>query len=786
MPPQPTTRRTLEVWNVWILIATLIVGTILVTPFLSVGLETTKAFLLAAGAIVTLVLYIVARLSRGNIVLPPLALVGSLWLPAVAYGLSTIFSGTPFTTSLWGATLEPDTLGFIVVAATLGTLVAFVIRRAEHYQTLLRAGAWTFVGITLVQVAIVIVGQVMPDTIAPSFSLLGSFQDLSYLLGLGVVATLVTVRFVTLSARIRRVLAATMIAALALIAVAGATIVLVLVALVALGFFIESVMMRKGSATDDELDDVTLLTEREVESDGGTHSIAWPLPVLAVAVFFLVGSALSGALATGLHINALTVSPSWQSTLTVAQKTYSASPVFGTGPGSFGAEWLKYRDASLNTTVFWNTDFHSGVGFIPTSFVTTGLLGAACWLLFMILFIVLGLRMLISRAPEDPVARYVSMLAFVATVYLFAIATFALPNVVLLALLFVFAGLFASTTRYASGAGQWGLIFSRSPRVGFVVVFVLTLFMFASVVVAYTLVERYVALVALSNASTAFSSGDLALAEQEVQQSISFSPSAAAYQTQANIASVKLGQIAATTTLSATAAQQAFQATLSGGINAAITATRLAPTDYQAWLALGNLYAQAVPLNVSGAYDSAKTAFDKAQALNPTSPEILYVLAQLDLAHKDLKAAKADLKSAIALKQDYLKAIFLLSQLEVQDGNVKEALDAALAAAYFAPNDPTVLFQVGVLRAASGDYAGAESALRSAVDANNQFANARYFLAAVYAKEKNLAKATEQLQAIADLSADNAAAVQPLITQLKAGKNPFPANLLSLGTPPVN
>ena len=131
-----------------------------------------------------------------------------------------------------------------------------------------------------------------------------------------------------------------------------------------------------------------------------------PLVVLAVSLFFLVGGTLGGALANALHVNVLSVSPSWQSTLSIAHNVYSSSPVFGSGPGTFGIDWLTYRDASLNSTVFWNTNFSSGIGFIPTSFVTTGLIGVLAWVVFLGLFIVLGLRMLIARAPQDEFIRY--------------------------------------------------------------------------------------------------------------------------------------------------------------------------------------------------------------------------------------------------------------------------------------------------------------------------------------------------------------------------------------------
>ena len=786
MPPQPSSvRSSVETGSVIALVAALVLALIVVIPSSAFPFAATKTFLLAAGTLVTLALYILARLSRGNVIFPPIALVVALWLPALAYALSSAFSGIPFANAFWGTALEPDTFGFILAAAVLGTLAALALRRPEHYRLFLRAGAWLFGAIAVLEALTIIAGQFAPNTIPPTFSLIGSLEDLALFLGLGVAGVLITLRFLELAPSSRRLLFILGVIALAVLAVANSSFVWTLLALVSLGLFVEAVMRRRASSADADLDDAVVVSEMPSGADTGTRSLIAPLVVLAVSIFFFIGGTLGGALASAFHVNVLNVRPSWQSTLSIVRDVYASSPVLGSGPGTFGAAWLKHRDPSLNTTVFWNIDFTSGIGFIPTSFATTGLVGAVAWIAFLALFAVLGLRMLILRAPEDAFVRYVAILAFVATAYLAAAAVFDLPGTVILALLFVFAGLFASTMRYAARGGQWGILFARSPRLGFVIVFSLTLLLLASVAAAYTLVERYVAATELARADAAFSAGNLDAADSAVQGSLAFAPSASAYQTQAAVASARLSQIAASSTMSAAAAQQAFQAALSTGINAALTATRLAPDDYQNWLALGNLYAQAVPLKVSGAYDSAKTAYGKAQALNPTNPQIPYILAQLDIANKDTKAAEADLKAAVALKQDYTAAIFLLSQLEVQDGNVKDALASAEAAAYFTPNDPNILFQVGVLRAASNDLPGAEQALAGAVAANPQFANARYFLAAVYAKQGDMKNALAQMQAIAALSSDNAKAVAPQLSALGAGKDPFPRNLLSASTAPV-
>lgn len=789
MPPQQpvlaTRRLSIETISVWALFATIIVAVFAFVPFVAVPFAITKTFLLAAGALITLALYILARLGRGNVILPPFVLVGALWLPLIAYTLSASFSGVSFMNALWGSAFEPDTLGFILVATILGTLTAFLLRRTEQYKSFLQVSTWIFGIFVVLQALVVVVGQFAPNTISPAFSIIGSSEDLALLLGLGVVGILIALREVNLSTSAHRARITVLAVALILLAIANSSLTWILVAVIALGLFVKAVMQRKMKVADSDIDDAALMNEAPLETDEGSHSLLIPLAVLAISLFFLIGGTLGNALANALHVNTLNVRPSWSSTFSVAENVYATSPVFGSGPGTFGVEWLKYRDAALNSTIFWNVDFSSGMGFIPTSFVTTGLLGVLSWVAFLALFIGLGLRMLILRAPQDTFVRYVALFSFIASTYLFTSSIFGLPNTVILTLAFVFAGLFISTTRFAAQNQQWGIVFSRSPRLGFIVVFSLTILLLGSVAAAYSLVGRYIATVELAKAGAAFSSGNLDTADTAAQNSIVFAPSAAAYQIEAGIATVRLDQIAASSTMSTSVAQQAFQATLSGGINAALTATRLAPSDYQNWLILGNLYAKAVPLGVTGAYDSAKTAYEKANMQNPTNPQIPYIIAQLNIANKNIKAAKDNLKAAITLKQDYTTAIFLLSQLEVQDGNVKGALEAALAAAYFTPNNPNILFQVGILRAAEGDYAGAAVALAASVSANSQFANARYFLSAVYAKLGDIQNALKQMQAISDMSSDNAKAVATQLAALAAGKNPFPANLLSISPVPV-
>src|SRR5512146_36289 len=172
MPPQQSVaqRRSLDTISIWALLATFIVALFIFIPSTSIPFVATKTFVLAAGALITLALYILARLSRRNVIFPSSWLLIALWLPVVAYTLSAVFSGGSFSNALWGSALEPDTFGFMLVAAVLGTLAALVLRRADHFQAFLRTSAVVFAILVALQILVLIVGQFAPSTISPAFS----------------------------------------------------------------------------------------------------------------------------------------------------------------------------------------------------------------------------------------------------------------------------------------------------------------------------------------------------------------------------------------------------------------------------------------------------------------------------------------------------------------------------------------------------------------------------------------------------------------------------------------
>lgn len=746
----------------------------------------TKTLVLMMGTLIALALYIVARLTRGNVILPPTMLLGALWLVPLAYALSALFSGANAGMAFFGTEFESATLGFMIALSAIATLFALAFRREAEYGLFYKVAGYAFGVLAVVQVILVIAARMAPNAIAPLSNLVGSFSDMGMLAGLGVVTALLALRFLELSGRSRILLWVGIALGFFLLALVNSFTLWLLVTLVSLGLLIESLMRRmKASGAEPDLEGVATMPLTVEEAPGEPRPVGPALVALVVSLFFLIsGSTIGNAFSSAFGASFIDVRPSWQSTFGVGGHTYASSPLFGSGPGTFGEEWVKHRDRALNDTIFWNVDFASGIGYVPTAMVTTGVLGTLAWLAFLGLFLYAAARTLLMRLPQSPAMRFVAMASFVGAAYVLALAIVATPGPVVLAAGFVLLGLAASSTRHGRDKMEWGVIFSRNPRAGFAVVFILTILLIGTVFAAYVVVERYLAGLAYGESATALARGDLPGAEAAAIRSLAFAEQDRTYRLAAAISVARMGEIAASTTLAPTDAQQQFQAALSASIQAAARATELSPDNYQNWLALGGVFQSVVPLQIEGAAAQAVAAYERAGALAPTNPGIPYTLAQLAIAGGDYPAAETRLLEAIALKRDYTQAILLLSQLQVQLGKAAEALQAVEAAIYFSPNDPATLFQAGVLRLGTGDEAGAIQALSRAVELNDRYANARFFLAVAQASSGQLEQAAAQLTAVAALSEENVQAVASDLAALKEGKNPYPASRLrTLGVP---
>lgn len=767
------------------LIGTMALAFLAITVSPNLSFLGTKVFLIMLGVIISFALFVIARLTRGNVIVPPSFLLVAVWFVPAAYALSTLFSGANPSIAFAGTEFEPQTLGFVLTLAVFATLVALILRRETDYGFFF---SWVsrIAGLALVvQVLLILIARFSPGTIAPLSNLIGPFSDMGMLTGLGVLGGLMALRFLALSKMSRLLVVIGVVLGFMVLAVVNSSLVWILLCGISLGLLVEALMRRKAPSADADLDGVsTIVVETEGQSDE-RRPIGLPIVSLVVSLFFLIGGGTIGnALSSALGTSFIDVRPSWQATFDIGSHTLASSPLFGSGPGTFGQEWLMYRDRALNDTIFWNVDFVSGIGYVPTSMVTTGVIGIIAWLAFLAAFAFAGVRALLLRLPQGRMTRFTAIFSFLGAGYVLALAIFSTPGAVVLLAGFALLGVFISSTRFGRDKVELGILFSRSPRLGFVIVFALTLLLIATVYAAYAITVRYLSSIAYGEAVTALSAGDVAASQDAVVRSLALAETDRAYRLAAAVGVARMNEVAASQTLAPSDAQTQFQAALSSSVQAAIAATNVDPKNYQNWLALGGVYQTVVPLKIDGAATEAMAAYTKAAALAPSNPVIPFTLAQLDIVGTDYASAEKHLLEAIALKRDYTQAILMYSQLQVQLGKAAEALQAVEAAIYFAPNDAATLFQAGLLRLGTNDRTGAVQALARAVEINPTYANARFFLAVAQAGLGNMDAAVKELEEVAKLSEENAAAVAADIASLKDGKNPYPlARLRNLGIP---
>jgi tetratricopeptide (TPR) repeat protein len=127
---------------------------------------------------------------------------------------------------------------------------------------------------------------------------------------------------------------------------------------------------------------------------------------------------------------------------------------------------------------------------------------------------------------------------------------------------------------------------------------------------------------------------------------------------------------------------------------------------------------------------------------------------------------------ALQIKQNYTEAIFLLSQIQVNNGQIKDAITSVQFAIQTQPNNSLLYFQLGLLQYNDKNYQGAVDALQKAIQINDQYANARYFLGLAYARLGKNPDAIIQFENLNSTNPENDE-VKEILTNLKAGKSPF-------------
>jgi cytochrome c-type biogenesis protein CcmH/NrfG len=752
-------------------------------PYFFAPLGYTKVVVTTFALLIAAILFAFSVLRQGSVRAyfdVPLIL---MW---VSFGVATIssFFSQDFFDSFLGTEITPHSgvfMGVLALTATVWMCIGAHKKTVLRLYLLLAASALALAVFHLFRIifgADMLSFKLFGDAASTPF---GEWNGLAIFFGLVVILSLLAIEQLTLRLAGRIMFGVVVVASLIMLAIINFKAVFFVLGIVSLMMILYA--LTKGHLKSSR---VALLSE-----EASSFPVIISLVTLAVSIVFIIGGPAVGSMvsrATG--ISYIEVRPSFQATVGIAKEVYKESPILGVGPNRFADAWREHRDASINTTIFWNTNFQAGFGYLPTLFVTGGLIGGLVWMIFLGWFTVLGTRTLLRPTQNtDTVWYFVTFSSFVASLYLWGMSLLYVPGPVLLLLAAACTGIFLSARR--TYLAQSGSLFSVADglRVTFVTVGATVLLVVASVGSLYYMSRYYVATAMYADAFADLSQGgsqEAAIAQMmrafEISQDDLFARQVAAYE-QARL------QEKVVATLSETTAddvdQNDLQQSVLASVNNAQTAVGLDSTDPENHALLGRVYATAVPLNIPEAYDLARQSLERARDLDPQNPSRLLALGELELLKGNRAPAREYVNQAIALKQNYTDAIYMLTQIEIADGNVAAAITSTQALTFLESNNPVRFFQLGVLQYNEKRNAEAAKSFEQAIILSPDYSNARYFLAFVYDALNRKGDAATQLQEVLARNPDNEEVKALILALSQNGALPQPTNTAA-GREPIS
>jgi hypothetical protein len=377
--------------------------------------------------------------------------------------------------------------------------------------------------------------------------------------------------------------------------------------------------------------------------------------------------------------------------MSITKGVLAKYPVFGVGPNRFGEAWSMYKPAVINNTQFWDVSFGSGSGLLPTLTATTGYLGILAWLIFSILFLVIGVKSVFSSIKNG--VNWEMMAFFVLSLYLFISSFFYSTGTVIFLLSLAFTGVFIGLA--ASGSNkEISISFLNDHRKSFFSILVLILIVIFSVATSFKYIERFTS---VSYFGKAIFASTEPVAENYINKALSLYSNDLYLRTYSQIYLVKLNSIASKGSSLSDADKADLQASFDQAVNSAQMAAAYDPSNYLNFQLLGSVYQAVGSLGVKDAYSKAVLAYQTASSLNPLNPGLKLAMAGALFVDGKVKDAKDYANEALSLKQDYIDALITLSQIAKSEGNDSGALSYAQAALSLAPTDKNLIQYVDSL-----------------------------------------------------------------------------------------
>ncbi len=730
-------------------------------PLEALPFAASKAFLLYFGVSLAFFFWLLACLQKGEIKIPKSLLLLSVVLMVVVWLISSLFSGNA-SFSLIGRGYEIGTFSFFLFLSLALFLISLIFQSEKRgvifYFLIFISALVAF----LFQFFHTLFGvNIIPFNIfnAATSNLLGGWNDLAIFFGFIGLSSLALFEMFKFSKTIKVILFLLILFSLLTMMAANFSANWII-----FEFFVLTVFVYTLSKS-------FFVPTTEIAPTTKKYSFTrLSLFVFVIVLFFILAKGTMGNFTTLLNTASVEIRPSWSATGEVIKQVLRENPLLGSGPNTFLYDWLRFKPLAINSTIFWNTRFLSGVGHLPSMLATTGILGGIALLSFLVLLLFYGAKTLSYSFYENDLLQALLVVSFLGLIYLWAFVLFYSPGFVIFTLAFLNTGLFLGMLIQAGKLKTIEISFLANPKIGFISVVVIVVLMLGSITSLYLFSQKARAAYFFNRAIKILNTqGNLDETENNILKAISLDNQDEYLRALTEINLLRIQQILSQKDLPADQMRLKFQNALAAAIQDAQQSTVLNSQDPLNWMELGRVYESVVPFKITGADNMAIASYEQALRVSPFDPTPLFTAARIEVQSQKTKEARDYIQSALNLKGDFAPAIFLLSQIEAQEGNLKEAIARTEQTSILAPNDIGVLFQLGLLYYQNNNLDNARLSLERAISLNENYANARYFLGLVYDKQGDKDKAIEQFENIAKTNPDNQE-IQKILSNLKEGR----------------
>lgn len=752
--------------NQWLIIVTLIISVGLFLPFQLINISPLKTFLLVIVGLITFLLILIQKFKAEHFKFTNNLFILSIFTLLGSIILSSIFSNN-ILISLFGRQ--------ITVYSLVGTLSLFALAYSVYFVfDNIKGKIKLFSTFFIVSVLVLFLNLAFTlFSFLPSLgyftssisNTIGNWYDLGFF-GLFVTLSSVLVLQHFKSASIYRSVAILgLILGLCTILLVNATSIYI----VAIGFSLLYLVIYSFFIKNNE--------ETEIIGDENKKQTLSPylFIVFALSVLFLLIGGKTGVILDSMfNIQYSDVRPSVTATLEVAQEVFLtesfSTKLFGVGIDRFDTAWLQYKPDSVNLSQFWDTDFRFGYSFVTTNLVNQGLIGAIAWIFFILMSFVYIFRLMIQKNKHMYSAFIHQYSAFGFLFFLIVLLIYT-PSFIIFGLFFVFLGLFITSLESADFISY--KIIDLNQKKSLIHVFSIIIISIVVFYGVYIQASQYISRIIFDNTSKVFiETGSIEDTLEGISRSKFIFNSDVYSRAMMDLGMFRLNQIIQDSSLSQEEATSQFSETIQAIVFFGNEAITFDPKSYINRMTLLNVYKELVALGVDGAKTEAISLIESTQAIVPNNPTLYLEKARTYALSEEYDIAKEIISQAIEIKPNFTAAIFLLSQIQVENGENENAISSIQNALSISQFDPGLHFQLGLLYYQEDRFNEAILAFERARSLAINFVNARYFLGLSYYYADRVSNAITVFENLNQEFPENNE-VQIILNNLINGNTPF-------------